>query len=114
MPNYNQSEINKFTKDLECVKTIYEGDPVLDAIVKHKIDEAAEDAYNAGMGGYHHDGGARASIQQLKIFLQGVQYGETRDTENLGYYLELHETLNRENDPEYKEYLRLKALFEDK
>jgi hypothetical protein len=113
MADYNQSEIRRFRDRISSEYHVYSKDAVLKPIVEAVIEEAAETAYNAGMGGMHSDNGASQMVDGLKMFLQGVAYGNSHDADNLGTYRQVYRDIQRKEDPDYKEYLRLKALFED-
>lgn len=113
MSDYNQQEVRRFRDRISSEYHVYSKDAVLKPIVEAVIEEAAETAYNAGMGGMHSDNGASQMITELKVFLQGVTYGRTSDSDNLGPYRKIYACIKRDEDPEYKEYLRLKALFEN-
>ncbi|HEY5268389.1 MAG TPA: hypothetical protein VII94_04620 [Candidatus Saccharimonadales bacterium] len=65
------------------------------------LEDAADSEYGAGMNGSHHDGGASV----LKMQVEYYRYGRDGITPpDWNKYL-------KELDPEYQEYLRLKAKF---
>lgn len=113
MSDYSESEIRRFRNQIVSEYHVYSKDSVLEPIVNAVIEEAAEVAYSAGMNGMHSDNGASSMIEELKMFLQGVAYGRTSDSDNLGAYRKIYECIKRDENPEYKEYLRLKVLFEN-
>lgn len=71
-----------------------------------KSAKAARD--DAGYGGRHDDGGASRMEEQLRYFEDGMTFAMTGKSQMYGVTLE---KLKRENDPEYKEFLRLKEKF---
>ena len=107
-----KEDVAKYSSRLDGLADVIAGDPVLSMIADAVVVKAAEANYNAGMGGEHGDGGAGMVIEKLKAFLQGVEYGASRDADNLGDYAHLYAHLKRERDPEYLEYLRLKEIYE--
>lgn len=111
--DYLTDDIKRYMQRLAPLRKVYEGDEALDVITKEVVRQAAEKSYNAGMGGEHSDGGASAMIDRLVNFLQGVSYGATRDHDNLSQeFGTIYDTILRENDPQYQEYLRLKKIYE--
>jgi len=77
-------------------------------IIKRVVDEVANKALSAGLGGHHHDGGARELMKTLNAWIAG--YEQTTPS-SFGKVLL---TLQKEENPEeYAEYLRLKKVFGD-
>ena len=72
------------------------------------LKHAAQCRADAGMNGEHHDGGAGSIEAQVEAFRAGL----------LGNVPDIWKTvlikMTREENPEWKEYLRLKAMFEAK
>lgn len=112
--NYLRQEAEKRMEQLSrFTSLIIENHEVLGPIVQAEVTRAASAANDAGFGGRHDDGGAQQIMEKLKGFLQGVAYGSSHDTDNLGEYGKVYEKMKRENDPKYKEYLRLKEIYGD-
>lgn len=112
--NYLRQEALKRMEQLsKFTSLIIENHEVLGPIVQAEVTRAAGAANDAGFGGRHDDGGAQQIMEKLKGFLQGVAFGSSNDTDNLGEYGKVYEKMKRENDPKYKEYLRLKEIYGD-
>lgn len=80
---------------------------IIDGVEK----QAERRAFNASMSGMMGDGGASDLKRKLAVWLDGVQFASSGKT---SVFSSLVETFNKQNDPEYNEYLRLKARFEGK
>lgn len=78
----------------------------IEKAVKESARQAREDA---GYGGRHDDGGASHKMQLLEYWLDGISYAGTGKTK---VYASLLKTLEKEQDPEYAEFKRLKEKFE--
>lgn len=79
-------------------------------IIEKTIRESAKKAASdAGLGGYMHDGGASAMISKLEVWKDGVTFAHTGQSKVCGGIISSHE---KEKDPQYQEYLRLKRIFE--
>lgn len=77
-------------------------------IVERVIDEIANKSLSAGLGGHHHDGGARELMKALKAWIEGIE----RTTPTTFGKVML--AIQKETSPEeYREYLRLKKVFGD-
>jgi hypothetical protein len=78
--------------------------------------DAAEAELNAGLGGHHHDGGARDMRNELNIYLMALNK-EIPDQWKK-HLKEFTFKTDLEKDPEYKdeyaEFLRLQEKFGDK
>ena len=83
----------------------FDGVSVLD-ITERVVIRAAEAALDAGFSGAHHDGGARALIERLKAWCDGLD-GQLPDD-----FQQDCVAIQKEEDPEYEEYLRLQKKFE--
>ena len=82
------------------------------AFISECVKKQAERiAYSAAMAGRMGDGGASDLKRKLDVWLDGVQFASSGET---SVFSRLAETFNKQNDPEYNEYLRLKARFEGK
>ena len=71
------------------------------------LDDAEERRQNAGFNGQHSDGGARELEEKVEIYRHGLE--GSFPTEWVKYVKQY----KKENDPEYKMYLRLKEQFEE-
>ncbi len=77
-------------------------------IVERILDDIAHKSLNAGLGGHHHDGGARELMKALRAWITGFE----RTTPPM--FGDVMKELQKENNPkEYEEYLRLKKVFGD-
>jgi hypothetical protein len=76
------------------------------SVVTKKAHELRE---NAAFGGEHGDGGAHLLESKLAHWIDGIEFAKTGKTLVFGYLIE---QFDRERDPEYAEYLRLKNIFE--
>jgi hypothetical protein len=75
---------------------------VQDKIMQLVLEDAADREMGAGMNGSHHDGGAH----DLRMEVEFYRYGRS------GVIPPTWNKYLKELDPEYQEYLRLKAKFE--
>lgn len=89
-------DFNKLSREkkLEVLETIF--------IMVEK--EADKRAYEAGMGGHHHDGGSTVMKTEVNLYKKGMKLEMPKQWEK---HLQ---TL----DEEYDEYIRLKNKFEGK
>ena len=87
------------------------GRDVLNEVVDRVLTSAAKAALDAGYAGEHGDNGASATVKQLKCFIDGIQYAVSGHSDVYGTVIE---QIERESNPEYQEYLRLKEKFGDK
>lgn len=87
----------------------------LDYLEEAVEKDATEAEYNAGMGGYHHDGGARAMRDSLAIYIMGLNKEIPKHWDK--YLEEFKFKRKLEKDPEYQddyaEFLRLKDKFKE-
>jgi hypothetical protein len=82
---------------------------LLVAIKESVARSAAEARDDAGYGGRMDDGGASNMEERLKYWLDGIKFASTGNTE---VYSSIAKRLDKETDPEYKDYKRLKEKFE--
>ena len=77
-------------------------------IVERVLDEVASKSLSAGLGGHHHDGGARELMKALRAWVDGF---ERTTPPSFGTVML---AIQKEQNPdEYEEYLRLKKVFGD-
>lgn len=78
--------------------------------IKESVARSASAARDdAGYGGRMDDGGASNMEERLKYWLDGIKFASTGDTE---VYSSIAKRLEKETDPEYEDYKRLKEKFE--
>lgn len=82
---------------------------LLKAIKESIARSAVEARDDAGYSGRMDDGGARNMEEKLRYWLDGIKFASTGDTE---VYSSIAKRLEKETDPEYEEYKRLKEKFE--
>ena len=82
-------------------------DEYINKLVAKIKEDAERNKEIAGMSGAHHDGGYGVTMKTVNAFLSG-RAGEIPE-EWLSYAREL----DKELDPEYAEYMRLKKKFEE-
>lgn len=80
-------------------------------IAEAELTNAARRAVNAGYSGSMGDDGAGAKAEALRNFLDGIAFAFTGETIA---YKDLLEKISKEEDPEYQEFIRLKAKFGEK
>ncbi len=73
------------------------------SIKVYLLKHADDLEYNAGMGGHHHDGGAQAIRDRIKVFEMGLAQTIPSEWERIVAPL---------MDPEWADYQRLRAKFE--
>ena len=77
-------------------------------IVERVMDEVANKALSAGLGGHHHDGGARELMKALRAWIDGFEHTTPPS------FGKVMLAIQKEDNPEeYEEYLRLKKVFGD-
>lgn len=72
---------------------------------------AIERKNDAALAGSWDDGGASKMLTEFDFWLDGVNFALTGNTTKYKNIINQH---NRENDPEYQQYLELKKKFENK
>lgn len=78
----------------------------INAVMKKIRAKADSDRLDAGMGGYHHDGGASELIRQVEMFEDGMN-GVVPQT-----WIEYAKEVRNQADPEWEEFQRLRNKFE--
>ena len=78
----------------------------INEIVALILKDADKRESDAGMGGYSHDGGASKLREQVNFYLIGLREGFP------DCWLNYKEQFEKEIDPEYAQYLKLKKKFE--
>lgn len=84
-------------------------DRLVDFIRENIKNQARQLAENASFSGEMGDGGASRLEDKLAYWIDGIQFASTGKTI---VFSTLVDQFNKERDPEYNEYLRLKARFE--
>ena len=84
-------------------------DEIFDYVVKSLRKKAAVLATDASFNGERGDGGASIVADKLEAWMDGVNFAHTGKSKMFGY---LVKQFDRDRDPEYAEYLRLKQRFE--
>lgn len=80
--------------------------------IKESVASSAVKARDdAGYSGRMDDGGARHMEEKLRYWLDGIKFAATGDTE---VYSSIAKRLEKETDPEYEDYKRLKEKFENR
>ena len=80
---------------------------IVDAILRDAAISSLDSAYSGSWG----DGGGSAKVAALASFMDGICFCKLGKTEQ---YKEILEKAQRESDPEFQEYQRLKAKYGDK
>lgn len=82
-------------------------------ILAEKIaDAAARVCKNEAYGGGRTDGGAGEAVKAFITFLEGFLYALGIEVAD-GTYQKMLADISKQSNPEYKEYLRLKAIYEE-
>jgi len=77
-------------------------------IIERIVTDCANKSLDAGLGGCHHDGGARALMGALKAWIAGIE------RETPPEFSKVMLALHKENNPEeYEQYLHLKKIYGD-
>lgn len=71
---------------------------------------AKEMRESAALGGGWGDGGASKMLSDFEVWLDGVNFALTGETNE---YKEIIDKHTKDNDPEYQEFLRLKEKFNE-
>lgn len=80
--------------------------------IQEVVTQVAEQARdNAGYAGSHGDGGASHQEECLRVWLDGINFAMTGKTQ---LYKEILKKRDLGRDPDYSQYLLLKARFEGK
>jgi hypothetical protein len=79
---------------------------LIEKVIKKVEEYAEEQAYDAAMEGAMNDGGRSRTLDSIKFYRCGLDNQIPVEWE--GFIKEI----NREEDPEYKYYLKLKEKFE--
>lgn len=82
-------------------------DEYINKLVAKVKEDAESKKMSAGMNGAHHDGGHRVMMDKVDAFLSGRAGGIPEE------WLNYARELDKELDPEYEEYMRLKKKFEE-
>ena len=87
----------------------------LDVLIDLVITKCAQKSLDAGFSGSWSDGGARADFDALKKFVAGYIWAYSREygRDNIPHheYNKMLADYQKQNDPDYQQYLKLKERF---
>ena len=106
MTKQDQEMRDRYARDLSDYNP---GNPMLKELIITTAINAGNRAVSAAYNGSWGDDGASKIVNDLSIFLEGIQFASTGKTK---LYAEFIKEYNAKKDPEYEQYLALKAKFE--